>query len=133
MKLDRLKFAKLIGFLTYSVGSLSDSVVEDLDDMIDVNVDSAALKYVSTSIVDDLLREIANPDGFINAIKAYRVLTGAGLKEAKEAIERYRLIPKFADKEIANNDMLRRNQPVDPKDATLGDILETALQKQKHS
>lgn len=40
-------------------------------------------------------------------------MTGAGLKESKEAIERYRSVPNFPKKE-------------EPKEATLGDILHSA-------
>jgi ribosomal protein L7/L12 len=92
MKLDKIKFAKLIHHIT-QFGFNGD--VEDIDDMIDINVPEAPKAL--THEVDELLRCMlsANSDGFIPAIKAYRVLTNAGLKEAKEAIERYRSTPKL--------------------------------------
>ena len=112
MKLDRLKFAESIGFITSQVGSMTNWVIEVLDNMIDVNVPvNTNTITIKCSDVDELLHQLNKPDGFIPAIKAYRVLTGAGLKESKEAIERYRSIPNFPKK-------------VEPESATLGDILD---------
>lgn len=114
MKLDKMKFAKLVCFLTSQLGHLTDDVIEDLDNMIDINIPMPqVVNKASESEVNELLRQIAHPDGFISAIKAYRILTGVGLKEAKQAIECYRIIPKFRDKEPA----------------TLGDILNTVTGK----
>ena len=96
MKLDKLKFAMVIGFIQrqYAI-SFSVNELYEIDNMIDVDVPVADVKYPLARDVDDLLRQLNAPDGFIPAIKAYRNLTGQGLKESKEAIERYRSIPKF--------------------------------------
>lgn len=115
MKLDKIKFAKLIHFIGNRLNThLNDVFIESLDELIDVDVEPVKTyqvdaHLVDAHLVDDLLRQIANPDGFIPAIKAYRSLTGAGLKEAKEAVERYRVIPKYRDSEPAANlgDILR--------------------------
>ena len=125
MKLDRLKFAKLIGFITSQVGSMTDWVISDLDDMIDVDLPAQKVVGANASDVDELLRQLNAPDGFIPAIKAYRVLTGAGLKESKEAIERYRIVPKFPKKDEPASEF-----KVDPKAATLGYILDIAKKVQ---
>lgn len=115
MKLDKMKFARLVCFLTSQLGHLTDDVIEDLDNMIDVQVPATQEIKPSVSEVDELLRNLNHPDRFIPAIKAYRALTGTGLKEAKEAVERYR----------------NYNKPVPvpvyaSEGATLGDILKTA-------
>ena len=114
MKLDRLKLAKVIAFIGNIVSrqNIDSADVDILDDMIDIEVPTQPANKASCDDVDELLRQLNAPDGFIPAIKAYRVLTGAGLKESKEAIERYRSIPNFPKKV---------EEP-----ATLGDILATA-------
>ena len=89
MKLDRIKFAMLVGWLSYrfniEIHDCDD--LATLDQLTDVSV---ATQYVEVSKVDGLLEQMNRSDGFIAAIKAYRDLTGVGLKEAKEAVERYR-------------------------------------------
>jgi ribosomal protein L7/L12 len=111
MRMSTVKFAKLIGNIERQHAiNMTENEIEDIYDLIDVEVPVVTNK-VAMEDVNELLRQIANPDGFIPAIKAYRVLTGAGLKESKEAIEKYRIIPKWHEK---------------PAEATLGDILKTA-------
>lgn len=112
MKLDKIKFARLIGFIASITGKdFTSDDVDYIDRMIDVEMPVSTGK-VSEDDVNILLKEIIDPNGFINAIKAYRILTGAGLKESKEAIEKYRLIPNF--------------QKGNQEPATLGDILRKA-------
>lgn len=109
MKLDKIKFAKVIAFIVDANRSgFDDDAIETLDRMIDVNVPEVKAK-ADCGDVDELLRCMitATDAGFIPAIKAYRVLTGAGLKESKEAVEKYRRFPA--------KDQF--------KEATLGDIL----------
>lgn len=95
MKLDKIKFARLIGFIQrqYAI-SFSATELHEIDNMIDIDAPEASKAL--THEVDELLRCMlsANSDGFIPAIRAYRVLTGAGLKESKDAIERYRTAVK---------------------------------------
>lgn len=110
MKLDKIKFAWLIAFVTKHGATLGQYEIEDIDNVCTFNAPEAKPNKINASEVDELLREIMSPDGFIPAIKAYRSITGAGLKEAKEAIERYRNIPKFPEKKSDEG-------------ATLGDIL----------
>jgi ribosomal protein L7/L12 len=103
MKMDRIAFATLAGFIADRFGArLDQQDVQALDDMIDIEVPvpPAIVPNASESDVIELLRQISHPDGFIPAIKAYRVLTGAGLRESKEAIERYRLLPKKTAKQL---------------------------------
>jgi hypothetical protein len=87
MKLDKIKFARLIQHLSqYGLDDL-----ETIDNFIDIEI---PITKVSCDNVNELLKQINNPDSFIDAIKAYRDLTGAELKECKDAIERYCTIPK---------------------------------------
>ena len=119
MKLDRLKLASLIGFLScrYALTFTQDDIRE-ADEIIDFEVPTQQANEASCNDVNELLRQLNKPDGFIPAIRVYRVLTGAGLKESKEAIERYRSIPNFPKKDEPASEF-----KVDPKAATLGDIL----------
>jgi ribosomal protein L7/L12 len=110
MKLSRIKFAQLISEIARQHAiSMTQNEIQDIDDMIDVDVPALQTVKASEADVNELLRAMVTPDGFISAIRAYRVLTGAGLKEAKDAVERYRIISRFHEK---NNE-----------GATLGDIL----------
>src|SRR5882757_67663 len=87
MKLDKIKFAEVVSY----IGSLRPEYDLDcyrLDSLIDIEVPVA--EKVNQADVEELLRSVIADDGFIPAIKAYRVLTGVGLKEAKEAIEKFR-------------------------------------------
>lgn len=101
MKLDRINFATLIAFIsTKSRHMLEAGDILDIDNLIDIEIPVTSNK-VACEDVNELLRQIAAPDGFLPAIKAYRVLTGAGFKESKEAIEKYCSIPKAPSKEPA--------------------------------
>jgi hypothetical protein len=122
MKLDKIKFAWLIAFVTKHGATLGSYEIEDIDGMISFEVPEAKTVKASCNDVDELLRQLNKPDGFIPAIKAYRVLTGAGLKESKEAIERYRSIPNFPQKDAVPDGELKVSQ----EPASLGDILHAA-------
>jgi ribosomal protein L7/L12 len=96
MKLSRIKFAKLIGNIERQHAvNMTENEIEDIDNLVDVDIPEPK-NVVDPALVDKLLLEIGRGEGFIEAIKAYRTLTGAGLKEAKDAIEKYRCIPKAA-------------------------------------
>jgi hypothetical protein len=106
MKLDKIKFARLISFLgTLTNRDLDNDEIEWIDRMIDIDIEPVKTDKVPCEAVDELLKQIINPDGFISAIKTYRSLTGAGLKESKEAIERYRNVnssdaPKYTKQQM---------------------------------
>jgi ribosomal protein L7/L12 len=99
MKLDNIRFARVISYISATICNyqLSVGVIEDLNDLIDFEVPTPVELPVSTSIfgkasetdVNKLLYAFSAGDRKIEAIKAYRSLTGAGLKESKEAIEKY--------------------------------------------
>jgi ribosomal protein L7/L12 len=87
MKLDRLKFAAVVAF----IGKLRpeyDIDLYELDTILEFEIEQPKAGTVPCEAVDDLLKQMALREK-IPAIKAYRTLTGAGLKEAKDAVERY--------------------------------------------
>jgi len=111
MKLDKIKFARLIGWLErVHALNLQQVDIEKLDNIIDIEVPAVEKQCVSFELVDELLRQMALGNR-IPAIKAYRELCHAGLKESKDAVERYWV-----------------NKPAEPisVDASLGDILARA-------
>ena len=86
MKLDRLKFAELIGYVS-SFYRMEKEDIEKIDSLIDIEV-PVQTNHVPCEAVDDLLKQMLAGEK-IPAIKAYRVLTGAGLKESKDAVEKH--------------------------------------------
>jgi ribosomal protein L7/L12 len=87
MKLDRIKFARLIGAITNIANrTMSVDEIDCIDYLTEINVEPVSVPYADAAIVNDLLK--AMKDGQkIAAIKAYRSLTGLGLKESKDAVE----------------------------------------------
>ena len=88
MKLDKIKFARLVAFLSRNGFDGFEDNIQALDDMIDIDVSAQEKLYVSAELVDELLRQMALGNK-IPAIKAYRELCNAGLKESKDAVEGY--------------------------------------------
>jgi ribosomal protein L7/L12 len=118
MKLDKIKFAKLIAFISYASGYDFSSDVNYIDDLIDVDAEPNRI-YPQISDINRLMELMAAGQHKIEAIKQYRTLTGLGLKESKEQVEKY-----WANKPV---DMLANlgQEANYPKGATLGDILGT--------
>lgn len=88
MKMNMLKFAAFVSYLTAKCGNTFDAYeLETVEHYIKQFTEAKATE----AEVNELLKEMNNPTGIIPAIKAYRVLTGAGLKEAKDAVEKYRI------------------------------------------
>ena len=91
MKLDRIKFAKLVGWLSYrfniEVHDYDD--LATLDQLTEVNVEPIEVPgKADPAMINELMRAIHAGEK-ISAIKAYRSLTGYGLKESKDAVEKY--------------------------------------------
>ncbi len=87
MKLDKIKFAQVVAY----IGKLKPEISVDvyaLDSMIEVDVPIVEKQYVSAELVDELLKQMFI-GAKIPAIKAYRELCHAGLKESKDAVEKY--------------------------------------------
>ena len=112
MKLDRLKFAKLIAHCCSNGLSTDDWEIERIDELCEYEAPAQPVGTAKCSDVDSLMMLMAEGTRKIEAIKAYRVLTGAGLKESKDAVERY-----WVSKPAHSNTV------VSSSGATLGDIL----------
>ncbi len=88
MKLDKMKFAKVVAHCVQNGLSQGDWEIERLDELIEFEVEQPK-NVVPFEAVDELLRCMAGGTEKIQAIKAYRTLTGVGLKESKDAVEKY--------------------------------------------
>lgn len=90
MKLAKLKFARLIGIITdITARTLSEDEIDAIDHIIDIDVTPIEVPgKADPADLDELMRAIHNGEK-IAAIKAYRTMTGYGLKEAKDAVEKY--------------------------------------------
>ena len=91
MKLDRIKFAKLVGWLSYrfNVQIHEYDDLATLDQLTDVDCQLVEVPgKADPATINELMRAIHAGEK-IAAIKAYRSVTGYGLKEAKDAVEQY--------------------------------------------
>lgn len=87
MKLDRIKFAMLIGYLVrHCEANIRSDDMGEIDNMIDINVEPVKTNLVEAARVDELLATMCNGKK-IEAIKAYRLLTGSTLLESKNTVE----------------------------------------------
>src|SRR5579859_3593453 len=90
MKLDKIKFATLISYLTrHCEANLRSDDLAEIDDIIDVDVVTQKVVSCNPDRLNDLLELMKNGQKKIEAIKVYRDLTGEGLKESKDVIEAY--------------------------------------------
>ncbi len=121
MKLGKHDFAKLIAYIQkimVTKDNLSSYEIEDIDDMIDFNVPQPDPVIIrpSNDDVDKLLMLMQEGTRKIEAIKMHRTITGYGLKESKDAVEKYWVSKGHYDP----------TSPVASQPATLGDILHSA-------
>lgn len=87
--MDKIKFATLIAYIQSLVmqgNAITHFQVGEID--FQINDGTPAVVIANGEELNTLLKAAA--DGkLIEAIKAYRVLTGLGLKESKEAVESF--------------------------------------------
>ncbi len=112
-KIDPIGFACLISKVAAIRGEeLYHGLVGDFHDLVEGCFPEPEVQTSNFSSQQlDLLLHAIQKGAKIEAIKQYRVLTSLGLKEAKDAIEKYWYVHDSA------------------KEATLGDILNTATAK----
>lgn len=131
MRLDKIKFAELVKYIT----GLRPEVhfeVSELDDLIDINVEPVTIptEHVEAARVDELLQAMA-ADEKIKAIRAYRSFTGLGLKESKDAIENN--WPNKKSKtyiiDVISNYFMINNIHTDPKRSEEADKLAALISK----
>lgn len=89
MKLDKIRFAKLLAHCVSNGMTSGDWEIERLDELTEVNVPEPTPVRVNSEDIDRLLMLMLQGTQKIEAIKAYRMMTGMGLKESKDAVERY--------------------------------------------
>ncbi len=107
MKLDKMAFAKLVAFCAANGLSAGDYEIERLDELTEFVVPEAPT--LTATNLHTLMALMQEGTRKIEAIKQHRMMTGMGLKESKDIVEKYWVAQK-------------------PKEegATLGDILKTA-------
>lgn len=117
MKLDKIKFSFICviiqGWFDDHKSLLSEYDIGELDRMIDIEIPVAA--YANASDVNYLMELMAGGQKKIEAIKTYRTLTGLGLKESKDQVEKY--WPALSKHYVP---------AVTTESSTLGDILANA-------
>lgn len=90
MKLDKIKFATLIGFIScrYALTITQDDM-QEIDEIINIEAPTPAYKFDANAIADLslLMKLMAQGTHKIEAVKLHRQLTGWGLKESKDAVE----------------------------------------------
>lgn len=107
--MDKIKFAQLIAYISSQQNELSDeNVVRQIDRMITEGMPQQEPIKALQADVDKLLHIMCTGEtGYggskIEAIKAYRALTSAGLKESKDAVEKY-----WVNKPMSINDGERK-------------------------
>lgn len=84
--MDKIKFASLISFLSSLNGrDFAEADIRVIDGMIN---EGSQVGLVSSEKLNFLMGSI-RINNKIEAIKAYRAMTGQGLKESKDAVEKY--------------------------------------------
>lgn len=90
MKLDKIKFAELIAFISPRMKRTMDNIdLQEIDNIIDVELPQPDMAYPNTSDINYLMELMAGGQKKIEAIKMHRKLTGWGLKESKDQVEKY--------------------------------------------
>lgn len=106
-KLDKIGFAQVVAYLGRIGLNIGMDEIVDLDNLISIDIPVPVDGRANTADVDRLMELMAEGTRKIEAIKVYRNMTGQGLKEAKDAIERYWV-----------------NKPIKEEGAELSDILD---------
>lgn len=90
MKLDKIKFAQVVAFIVDTMRTgFNDEAIRSLDNMIDIEVEPQHVYNATPADIDMLMHLMAQGTQKIEAIKLYRKLTGFGLKNSKDAVEKY--------------------------------------------
>jgi len=82
-----IHFNQLVSHVTILVKRVLDTY--EIQDLQNIVTACSEPNKVSEAKVNTLLAAMGRDGQKIEAIKAYRVLTGLGLKESKDAVEKY--------------------------------------------
>lgn len=88
MKLDKIKFARVVQYVSEHGFHGGNFEIEQLDGMIDIEIEVQQV-YPANAHIDDLMRLMVEGQRKIEAIKTHRAITGMGLKDSKDAVEKY--------------------------------------------
>jgi hypothetical protein len=109
MKLDKIRFAKLIWYLTWHCKmDADDNDLAEIDRMIDVDLPEAPVPAMNVEQLHILMSIMQRGTNKIEAIKQHRAMTGWGLKESKDAVEEY-WRPAETAKTYTKQDLLSRS------------------------
>lgn len=100
MKLDKIKFARLIAFCISNGMDAGEPEINFIDDIIDIEPGAVPIDNIN---LEDLMLHMANGTNKIYAIKSHRALTGMSIKDSKDVIEKYWRVeatPKKSAKEL---------------------------------
>jgi ribosomal L7/L12-like protein len=91
MKLDKMTFAHVIAHCVSNGMSAGEYEITVLDRLIDIEVPEQVAEqiYPKNENVERLMMLMVEGTRKIDAIREHRAITGMGLKESKEAVERY--------------------------------------------
>ena len=90
MKLNKIKFARLVAWISTQAGyHFNEDDLHDLDDLTDIELPEQQIMRPSNDDIERLMALMAEGTRKIEAIKIHRSITGLGLKESKDAVERY--------------------------------------------
>ena len=102
MKLDKIKFAKVVSWISRMTNGLefSEEDLRELDDI--VQFDTPPVPAMNATDLHVLMALMQEGTRKIEAIKQHRMMTGYGLKESKDAVEKYwpDSTPKLSRKEM---------------------------------
>lgn len=91
MKLDKIKLAMLIGFVScrYAI-TLTQYDIAEIDQIIDFELPAPAEPPVfNAENLHTLMALMCEGTNRIEAIRQHRMMTGYGVKESKDIIEKY--------------------------------------------
>lgn len=90
MKLDKIRFARLIVMVTRFAGrTLNSEEIEAFDHICDIDAPEPQSIYPKNENVEALMKHMVEGTSKLDAIKEHRTITGMPLRDSKEAVERY--------------------------------------------
>lgn len=115
MKLDKMKFAKLVAHCVANGMSTGDYEVDRLDELCEV--EAPTQPTFTTIDLHTFMALMQEGIRKIDAIKQYRMMTGYGLKESKDIVEKYwpnqetkytrnELVQKLKESDLAGEDYI---------------------------
>lgn len=91
-KLDKIRFAQVVAFIVDAMRTgFDDEAIRSLDNMIDIADPEPQIVpgKADAQMVERLMMFMSGGTQKIEAIREHRAITGMGLKDSKDAVERY--------------------------------------------